>query len=52
MQLPTDLFNPIHYAAVRKPLLQAETLPTWCYTSDTFYKREVDRIWRKAWNFL
>jgi len=52
MQLPTDLFNPGHYTAVRKPLLQAETLPTWCYTSDVFYKREVERIWRKAWNFL
>ncbi len=52
MQLPTDLFNPSHYAGVRKPLLQAETMPTWCYTSDAFYKREVERIWRKAWNFL
>ena len=48
----TDLFNPSHYAAVRKPLLQAETMPTWCYTSDAFYTREVERIWRKAWNFL
>jgi phenylpropionate dioxygenase-like ring-hydroxylating dioxygenase large terminal subunit len=37
---------------VRKPLLQAETLPPWCYTSDKFYQREVERIWRKAWNFL
>ncbi len=52
MQLPADLFHPRHYAAVRKPLLQAETLPTWCYTSDAFYQREVERIWRKAWNFV
>ena len=52
MQLPADLFDPRHYAAVRKPLLQAETLPPWCYTSTAFYQREVERIWRKAWNFL
>ena len=52
MQLPPDLFNPRHYQEVRKPLLQAETMPTWCYTSDAFYQREVERIWRKAWNFL
>ena len=52
MQLPPDLFHPRHYAAVRKPLLQAETLPTWCYTSEAFYQREVERIWRKAWNFV
>lgn len=52
MQTPADLFNPGHYAAVRKPLLEAETLPPWCYTSDVFYRREVEQIWRKAWNFL
>ncbi len=52
MQPPADLFHPRHYEAVRKPLLQAETLPTWCYTSDAFYQREVERIWRRAWNFV
>jgi choline monooxygenase len=34
MQLPTDMFDARHYEAVRSPLLQAETLPPWCYTSD------------------
>ena len=29
MQQPANLFDPRHYAAVRKPLLQAETLPPW-----------------------
>lgn len=48
----TDIFDPKHYAGVRRPLLDAETLPAWCYTSPEFYKREVDRIWRKIWNFL
>ena len=52
MQPPADMFSARHYEAVRRPLLQAETLPPWCYTSDKFYQREVERIWRKAWNFL
>lgn len=52
MDVPADLFHPRHYEAVRRPLLQAETLPTWCYTDQGFYRREVERIWRKAWNFL
>ena len=52
MQPPADMFDARHYEAVRRPLLQAETLPPWCYTSDKFYQREVERIWRKAWNFL
>ena len=52
MQPPTDLFNPAHYAAVRRPLLEAETLPPWCYTSPAFYQREVETIFRKVWNFV
>src|SRR5258708_7667146 len=48
----TELFDPRHYKAVRRALLDAETMPTWCYTSDAFYRREVDRIFRKVWNFL
>jgi phenylpropionate dioxygenase-like ring-hydroxylating dioxygenase large terminal subunit len=48
----TEIFDPRHYEAVRRPLLDAETLPVWCYTSDAFYRREVERIWHKAWNFI
>jgi choline monooxygenase len=47
-----DLFNPAHYKAVRKPLLEAETMPAWCYTSPEFYRREVERIWKRTWNFV
>jgi choline monooxygenase len=47
-----EIFKPQHYEAVRRPLLEAETLPVWCYTSPAFYRREVERIWRKVWNFL
>lgn len=47
-----NLFAPEHYAGVRKPLLDAQTLPPWCYTSQAFYQREVERIFRKEWNFI
>jgi choline monooxygenase len=47
-----DIFNPNLYDAVRKPLLEAETMPAWCYTSRAFYDREIERIWKKVWNFL
>ena len=49
--LPVDLFDPAHYEEVRRPLLEASTLPSWCYTSDAFYQREVERIFLKQWNF-
>src|SRR5687767_5564243 len=49
---PSDLFDPRHYENVRRPLLEAETLPPWCYTSEAFYRREVDRLFMKVWNFL
>ncbi len=47
-----DLFDPAHYANVRLPVLEAETLPAWCYTSDAFYKREVQHIFKRTWNFI
>ncbi|MBU0725321.1 MAG: aromatic ring-hydroxylating dioxygenase subunit alpha [Alphaproteobacteria bacterium] len=49
---PSDMFSPDHYTAVRRPLAEAETLPAWCYTSERFYQREVERIFMKVWNFL
>jgi phenylpropionate dioxygenase-like ring-hydroxylating dioxygenase large terminal subunit len=52
MPAEADLFNPRHYEAVRRPLLDAETLPAWCYTSPAFYRREVERIFMKVWNFV
>jgi phenylpropionate dioxygenase-like ring-hydroxylating dioxygenase large terminal subunit len=47
-----QIFDPDAYRNVRKPLLDAETLPTWCYTSDEFYQREVETIFFKVWNFI
>jgi choline monooxygenase len=49
---PQNIFDPNHYAGVRKPLLEAETMPAFTYTSPEFYQREVERIWRKVWNFV
>lgn len=46
------LFSPAAYAAVRRPLAEAETLPPVCYTSEAFFRREVERIFMRAWNFI
>jgi choline monooxygenase len=46
---PSDVFDPQHYAACRKPVELAETLPNWCYTSQAFYERERERIFLKHW---
>ena len=50
--VPADLFNPQTYAGVFQPLERASTLPPACYHSEAFYKREVERIWMKSWNFI
>jgi len=47
-----NMFDPAHYEKVRLPLLDAETLPPWCYTSREFFDREVERIFMRSWNFL
>ncbi len=46
------LFRPETYSAVRRPLLEASTLPPACYTSPAFYRREVQTIFMKVWNFI
>ena len=51
MKQPADLFDPSLYREVRQPYLEAMTLPPWCYTSDDFFEREVDRIFLHTWNF-
>ena len=46
------IFDPRHYRCVRRPALEAEALLPWCYTAREFYDREVERIFRKEWNFI
>lgn len=46
------LFDPATYAAQRKPLLEAATLPPECYTDDAFFEREIERIFMRNWQFV
>ncbi len=46
------LFSEATYDGVRRKLTQAETLPPACYTSAEFYRREVQTIFMKVWNFI
>ena len=52
MSAPSNLFDPAHYADVRRPLLEASCLPAWCYTSHAFYQREVERVFMKSWHLV
>ena len=51
-QAPSNPFDPAHFAAVRRPLLEASTLPPWCYSATAFYTREMSQIFATAWNFV
>ncbi len=46
------LFDRSHYAATLEPLVNARTLPAWCYTDPKFHHREVDRCFRPNWHFV
>jgi choline monooxygenase len=52
MTVTPSIFDPLLYSRVRQSVLAAEGLPPWCYTSREFYDREVERIFRREWNFL
>src|SRR3990172_5094202 len=52
MPSPANLFDPSHYVAVRRPLLEAENLPAWCYRAPEFHAREVERIFLRSWLFV
>ena len=47
-----NLLAPETYEHVRRPLLEAETLPPQCYTSREFYELEVANIFMKCWNVI
>jgi len=52
MTSASTLFAASRFDRVRLPPEQAEPLPHWAYTSTAWYEREVERIFRKAWNYL
>lgn len=47
-----NLQDPALFEKVRLPLAESETLPPWCYTSEEFYKIEVEHLFMKVWNFI
>lgn len=52
MTSASTLFATSSFNKVRLPPGQAEPLPHWAYTSTAWYEREIERIFRKAWNYL
>jgi choline monooxygenase len=52
MTQASELFAAASFARVRLPPQEAEPLPHWAYTSPAWYEREVERIFRKAWNYV
>lgn len=48
----SNIFDPMHFAGVRRPIAQATHLPPWSYTSEQFFARERERVLRKTWNFV
>jgi choline monooxygenase len=46
------MFDPRTYDSIRKPAVEATTLPPYCYTSPEFYRAEVDHMFMKVWNFI
>ncbi|MGE3863861.1 MAG: aromatic ring-hydroxylating dioxygenase subunit alpha [Burkholderiaceae bacterium] len=52
MSASTSLFDAALYAPARKPLPEASSLPPRAYHDPEFYRREIDRIFLKQWNFI
>ena len=52
MAVEGNLFAASSFEKVRLPPQQAEPLPHWAYTSAGWYEREVERIFRKGWNYV
>ncbi len=46
------LFAPEAFAAARKPLPDASTLPPAAYHDPAFYQREIEMLFMKEWNFI
>jgi hypothetical protein len=45
-----NMFDPALYTDVARSLLEARTLPRWCYVSEELYEREIERIFMRTWN--
>ncbi len=52
MDTVQDIFDQTHYTKVGLPLAECESLPRWCFTSEAFFAREVERIFKRVWNLV
>ena len=52
MRQPDNLLDPRHFSRVRRPALDAETLPPWCYTSKDWFDLEIERIFKRSWGYV
>ena len=50
--MAASIFDPQNFVDQRKPLLEASPLPAFCYTSDEWYRREVENVFMKEWLYL
>ena len=50
--LPHNVFDRHLYADVFKDWEEARHLPRWCYQSEAFYQRELERIFLCTWTFI
>lgn len=48
-ETPRDPLEPGMFQETRRPLLEASTLPGYCYTSEEWYRREVEAIFMREW---
>ncbi|NKB60888.1 MAG: Rieske 2Fe-2S domain-containing protein [Gammaproteobacteria bacterium] len=46
------MFDSNNYQEVRKPLLDAQTLPPHCYTEQVFFEKEKQRLFAGGWHFV
>ena len=52
MTLRDGMFAESTFAKVRLSPHEAEPLPHWAYTSQAWYDREQERIFRAQWNYV
>lgn len=52
MNAKSQIFDPQQYQHVRRELAHASHLPPWCYTSEDFFRAEIEGVFMRHWNFL
>ena len=46
------MLDPKHCVNALKPQVEAENLPPWCYTDESFHRIEIERVFMKVWNYV